>query len=99
VDAAPAPQAPPPAPKQAPKPAIAAASAPRPGPVTPSFVRRGAAACVNCGVVAAITSYPGLWDVRVRLEDGGGQTFRYRTLPPYRIGDRVRVDGAHLTFD
>jgi hypothetical protein len=84
----------------------------RPGPTTPSF-KRGqprhppasraprvvAAGCANCGVVSSITSYPGLWDVRVRLEEGGAQTFRYRTLPPYRIGDRVRVDGAHLTFD
>jgi len=62
--------------------------------------RRPGAACLECGTVSSIASrYPGLWDVRVRLEDGASQTFRFRGVPPFHIGDRIRVDGAHLVHD
>ena len=70
-----------------------------PGPTTPSFTRE-AAICANCGVVSAITTYPpGLWEVRVRMQDSELQSFHFRRQPSYRIGDRVRVDGARLARD
>jgi hypothetical protein len=56
--------------------------------------------CRECGRVQSITSsYPGLWDVRVRLDDGGGKIFRFRDVPPFRIGDRVRTDDERLMHD
>ena len=70
-----------------------------PGPTTPSFTR-SRAACVNCGVVSALTTYPpGLWEVRVRMEDGELKSFHFRRQPSYRIGERVRADGARLARD
>jgi hypothetical protein len=62
--------------------------------------RSRAGACEDCGRVYSITSREaGLWDVRVRLEDGGSRTFRFRDVPPLHIGDRVRVDGGYLLRD
>lgn len=86
----------------------------RPGPVSPSFSRRertpesmpradvaaGAVSdCDPCGVVSSITTYPGRWEVRVRLNGGGAQIFPFRSAPPYRIGDRVRIEGSRLLYD
>ncbi|HUP31057.1 MAG TPA: hypothetical protein VM122_12845, partial [Usitatibacter sp.] len=72
-----------------------------PGPTAPSFSRHGATpVCENCGVVSAITTYPpGLWEVRVRMQDGDLQAFHYRRQPVFRIGDRVRADGSRLTHE
>ena len=70
-----------------------------PGPTAPSFTRESVV-CANCGVVSAITTYPpGLWEVRVRMPDSELQSFHFRRQPSYRIGDRVRVDGARLARD
>lgn len=36
------------------------------------------------------------YEVVTRLESGGTQTFTYATLPPFKIGDRVRIEGNLL---
>jgi hypothetical protein len=70
-----------------------------PGPTTPTFTR-GPGVCINCGIVSAITTYPpGLWEVRVRMEDGELQAFHFRRQPSFRIGERVRADGSRLARD
>lgn len=76
------------------------AEAAQPAPRTPSYARRDRYAETPTGVVASITSYdPALWDVRVRLDAGGAHVFRFRRLPPFHIGDRVRIDGTRLMHD
>lgn len=102
--AAPAP-APDPVPAQTPPkreaPLVAARKPlPPPPPAAPEpreRVPRGA--CVNCGTVSTITTYPGRWEVNVRFEDGESRTFRYRSRPPFGVGDRVRLDDEFLVHD
>lgn len=74
------------------------ASAPRkPAPSPPSYAKpRVDALCVNCGSIAAITTYPDSWEVRVRFEDGTTRSVRYDTQPPLRLGDRVRLENGRL---
>lgn len=73
-----------------PKPAIAK-SAP------PKAAARQHASCANCGNIASITSYGrGEWDVRVRFADGSHETLRYREPPPFRLGERVRLEEGRL---
>lgn len=101
VPVAPAPAVPVPARKSPPskREAYVQADPAAVGPTTPSFTRPSAV-CANCGVVSAITTYPpGLWEVRVRMQDSELQSFRFRREPSLRIGDRVRVDGARLALD
>jgi hypothetical protein len=52
--------------------------------------------CRECGTVTAIVTYPDSWEVRVRLEDGDGRVVRYRSRPPWRLGERVRLAGGRL---
>ena len=52
--------------------------------------------CGNCGVVHSITTFPDLWEVRVRFDDGGKRTIRYHKLPRWRVGDRIRYEGGRL---
>lgn len=72
----------------------AARSEPRPAesgdPVPPRLV------CRTCGTVTAITTYPDLWEVRVRLEDGASFSVRYQSPPTLRLGDRVRLANGRL---
>jgi len=101
--------APPEAPKARPGPAVPdyshppaakpapLASARKPTPSLPSYARpRDDGLCVNCGSIAAITTYPDSWEVRVRFEDGTARTIRYPTQPPLRLGDRVRLEDGRL---
>jgi hypothetical protein len=68
-------------------------------PIT-SFERSSRSLCINCGTVASITGYSGdQWDVRVRFEDGSAETLRYRTRPPLRIGQRVRLEEGRLVLE
>ena len=77
-------------------------AAPKPAPSPPKFAAakpagRQRAYCVNCGNIAAITAYGrGEWDVRVRFEDGSDETLRYREPPPFRVGERVRLEQGRL---
>ena len=90
----------------APKPALApaktalaksAAKPPPPQPAPPKSSGPPHRYCVNCGNIAAITTYGrGEWDVRVRFEDGSQETLRYREPPPFRLGDRVRLEEGRL---
>lgn len=75
--------------------------APAPGPVEARpaesgdpFPRR--LVCRTCGTVTAITTYPDLWEVRVRLEDGASFSVRYQSPPTLRLGDRVRLANGRL---
>jgi hypothetical protein len=52
--------------------------------------------CVNCGSIAAITGGRGEWVVRVRFQDGKSEVLRYREPPPFRLGDRVRLEQGKL---
>lgn len=61
--------------------------------------RRDSVLCENCGSVAAITTYSDSWEVRVRFEDGSTRTFRYRSRPPLRLGDPVRLEDGRLFRD
>lgn len=36
------------------------------------------------------------WDVRVKLEDGTNRTVKFTTEPAFRVGDKVRLEGATL---
>jgi hypothetical protein len=57
---------------------------------------RSASSCRNCGTVTGIVTYSDAWEVRVRLEDGDGRVVRYRTRPPWRLGERVRFENGRL---
>ncbi len=52
--------------------------------------------CRSCGTVSAIATFPDLWEVRVRFDQGGSRIVRYPTAPPYRVGDRVRLADGRL---
>lgn len=52
--------------------------------------------CRTCGTVTSIATFPDLWEVRVRLEDGATLTVRYPGPPILRIGDRVRLANGQL---
>jgi hypothetical protein len=85
--------APKPIPPAAPPKAIELAAAPTaPPPARDNY-------CVNCGTVTAITAYRDVWEVRVRFQDGGLETFRYRSPPPFGMGQRVRLEGERLVRD
>lgn len=36
------------------------------------------------------------WEVRVRFDDGTSQMIRFDQEPPWRVGDKVRVDGGRI---
>ena len=84
-------EAPPPA-IESPSPSIAAA-APHPSDPTDHWPQPN---CGNCGVVHSITTFPDLWEVRIRFDDGGRRTIRYHKPPRWRVGDRIRYDGGRL---
>ena len=102
----------PPAPPVA-SPAPAARRAPRPEPSTPSFARGDAhptspfdtwpnpspAACANCGQVEALTVWPDMAEVRVRLESGAVRTVRTSVPPQWHIGEHVRFERGRLVRD
>ncbi|MDQ3027896.1 MAG: hypothetical protein M3R58_15505, partial [Pseudomonadota bacterium] len=59
--------------------------APRPRPANPTYARPGESqaprpprklVCRTCGTVTAIATFPDLWEVRVRLEDGASFSVR-----------------------
>ena len=52
--------------------------------------------CGACGVVHSITTFPDLWEVRVRFDDGGRRTIRYHRPPRWRVGDRIRYEDGRL---
>lgn len=52
--------------------------------------------CRTCGTVTAIATFPDLWEVRVRLEDGATLSVRYPSPPTLHIGDRVRLANGRL---
>lgn len=73
---------------------------PRAEPPITSFERSSRSLCINCGTVASITFYSGSeWDVRVRFEDGSAETVRYRVRPPFRVGQRVRLEEGRLVAE
>jgi hypothetical protein len=74
-----------------------AARAPTPAPNPPRYARDSY--CVNCGTVIAITAYRDEWEVRVKFQDGGVETFRYRSSPDVGMGQRVRLEGDRLVRD
>ena len=81
---------------------------PRPGPSMPQYARREthptdpmddwprSVPCRNCGTVTSITPYADAYEVRVRFEDGAARIVRFRSSPPWRIGDRVRLENGRL---
>ncbi|HUP98707.1 MAG TPA: hypothetical protein VM073_12225 [Usitatibacter sp.] len=95
---------------EAPPPARVERAAPRPrvAPVPPVYARRDThpsdaiddwprtAVCRACGTVTSITTWPDLWEVRVRFEDGASRTVRFPSLPRFHIGDRVRLENGRL---
>ncbi len=93
------------APAAAPLPRTRTEPAPRPRPATPSYARPGESqsprparklVCRTCGTVTAIATFPDLWEVRVRLEDGASFSVRYPSPPTLRVGDRVRLANGRL---
>ena len=46
--------------------------------------------------MTAIVTFPDLWEVRVRLEDGATLSVRYPGPPTLRVGDRVRLANGRL---
>jgi hypothetical protein len=95
--ATPLPRDPKPEPTARPEPSRPSAPAPKP----PAYARAAPQrdVCVNCGTVTATTAYPDSWEVRVRFENGTTQTFRYRTPPDLRAGQRVRLEDDRLVRD
>jgi hypothetical protein len=55
--------------------------------------------CVNCGAVLSIAPMGPEWEVRVRFDDGSGETLRYPERPSFRIGDRVHLEEGRLLPD
>lgn len=55
--------------------------------------------CVNCGAILSIAPAGPDWEVRVRFDDGSGETLRYPDCPSFRIGDRVHLEGGRLLPD
>ena len=51
------------------------------------------------GRVAGISYRGGIYEVRVRFEDGSSQAFRYRNRPVFEPGERVRLEGDFLESD
>ena len=76
----------------------------RPMPVRPRYAHPTdpnddwprTAQCRECGTVTGIVTYADSWEVRVRLEDGDGRVVRYRSRPPWRLGERVRLADGRL---
>ena len=100
--ATPAPAPPPPVAREAPPPPVAreAQPVPAPAPRPPAYVAAARPGrCDDCGRVTGVSNRDDLWEVHVRFEDGGLQTFRYRSRPPFETGDRVRLDGRFLNPD
>jgi hypothetical protein len=81
-------------PEPTPRPSAPAAKAPAYARAAPQT-----SVCVNCGTVTATTANSDSWEVRVRFEDGATQTFRYRTRPDFRTGERVRLEDDRLVRD
>jgi hypothetical protein len=80
--------------RPAPPRVIAPAVPPKPAAPAAAPAREGY--CVNCGTIIATTGYRDQWEVRVRFHDGSVETFRYRAPPPFRMGQRVRLEGERL---
>lgn len=55
-------------------------------------------ACANCGTVASVDK-KAVWEVRVKLEDGTNRSVKFTAEPAFRVGDRVRLEGATLVRD
>lgn len=79
-----------------PAPPIFGRAEPRDAP-PPAPQRRGL--CEECGRVIGIANWRSGWEVRVRFDDGGTQTFRFRRRPPFELGERVRLDDDELVPD
>lgn len=65
-------------------------------PTDPGEPRPRRMVCRTCGTVTAIATFPDLWEVRVRLEDGATFNVRYPNAPGLRVGDRVRLADGRL---
>ena len=84
-----------------------------PQPRTPSFARGDphptspldtwpnppSAACDSCGQVEALTVWPDMAEVRVRLETGAMRTVRTSVPPRWHVGQRVRFERGRLVRD
>ena len=93
--------------------APAAQRTPRPEPRTPSFVRGdphpsssldpwpnpSPVACDTCGQVEALTVWPDMVEVRVRLEGGALRTVRTPVPARWHVGDHVRFERGRLVRD
>jgi hypothetical protein len=61
-----------------------------------SYERSSRELCVNCGVIASIAPSGDDWEVRVRFDDGSGETLSYPQRPRLRSGERVRLEDGRL---
>jgi hypothetical protein len=52
--------------------------------------------CVNCGTIVSTSVAGDGWEVRVRFEDGTTRLLQYPTPPPFRNGQRVRLEDGRL---
>ena len=64
-----------------------------------SYERPTRNVCVNCGAILSIAPAGPDWEVRVRFDDGSGETLRYPERPSFRIGDRVHLEDGRLLPD
>ena len=64
-----------------------------------SYERSTQNVCVNCGAILSIAPMGPDWEVRVRFDDGSGETLRYPERPSFRIGDRVHIEEGRLLPD
>lgn len=95
----------PPAPAPLPAPAPEATE-PKRRPSPPSYANapttqprertRSRRECDECGTVAAVTTFGGMWEVRVRGDDGRSINYRFRSRPPFTVGERVRMEDGFL---
>lgn len=67
---------------------------PHPGDPSDPWPRK--LVCRTCGTVTAIATFPDLWEVRVRLDDGASFSVRYPNPPGLRVGDKVRLTDGRL---
>lgn len=92
-----------PAPKHAPRaerklPSYARAD---PHPTSPfdTWPNPAPVACDSCGQVEALTVWPDMAEVRVRLEGGALRTVRTTVPPRWHVGQHVRIERGRLVRD
>ena len=99
-----------PAPPPSPPTTYAQALPPRAAPGKPNYTSDEVArntlhehssrdVCVNCGAILSIAPAGPDWEVRVRFDDGSGETLRYPERPSFRVGARVHLEDGRLLPD